>query len=97
MSRRLFVWVLLLTGNAGLIGWCWAEGRWAESLAPLAAQCIASYIYRADVDLLPDRDTYEQALDHLGEVLAEHGPMECDADCGCSACRAAAFLTWAGR
>lgn len=97
VKARLRVWVALLTGNASLIGWAWAEGLWAESVAPMLCQMIATYIYWRDVDLLPDEDEYLHAVDLLAEVIAEHGPMECDPDCDCTACTGARFLTWVGR
>lgn len=87
MTRRLRWWVLLLTSNAALIGWSIAARPWTDSLAPIVVLFGLAWTFSRDVedaaDLAGERDL---ALDFLAEVLAEHGPVECDPDCGCVAC-----------
>lgn len=100
MTRRLRWWMVLLVGNASVIGWCIGERRWVEAIAPVLVQIAGGWIFSGDVEdaseCAAERD---MALDFLEEILDEHGPMECDPACGCVACRARrwqSFLAVAG-
>lgn len=93
MTRRLRVWVLLLTSNAALIGWSIAARPWTDALAPVVVMFALGWTFDRDVyDAHACAHERELALDFLEEVLDEHGPMECDPDCGCVACRARSWL-----
>lgn len=92
-AERAAWWSIAFTANAILIGL--APG-FPYVIAPAVVQLGLAWWFAVDTDTTRTvtEAEHEATVELLHEVLAEHGPMECDPDCGCSACRAWAHLRW---
>jgi hypothetical protein len=93
---RVAAWVAGIGTSAALAGYGIADSGVA-GVAPAVVTIGLAWCFAMDLehhDDAPDPDPMTAEL--LREVLEEHGPMECDPDCGCSACRGWRHLMWLG-